>query len=379
MKLSYLILLSLPMLVIGQLSIGQVQLTAGNLRVHVLQKPTPVTIDNRSTLVYEAHITNTASFDLEITGFSILKLVNNDTLLNYDQAALNSRLQPIGISNSRGNGVIIRPAHTHILYIEANTTSRQFPDIFHSIRFRAAGDSAAYIKINHDTLTFFNTYPVLFSNPLRGGNWTAVYDPSWQRGHRRVVYSVDGKQRIPGRFAIDFIKVDSIHYVKGNEDSIQNWHGYAEEVLAVADGEVASVKDDFPESATLAAHPVYKPEQATGNYISLKLAENRYVFYEHLKPGSITVKPGQHVKKGQVIAQLGFTGQTTGPHLHLHLADKDSPLGAEGFPFVFEEFTLVGRYPDFSKFGKIKFARVRSQKIRKEMPASNTVVVFNLR
>ena len=373
MKFSYLILLSFSISVFGQHSIGQIQFTASNLHVHIPQKPIPVTIDSKSTLVYEAHITNTASLDLEITGFSILKL-NKDTLLNYDQAALNSRLQPI--SNIPGNGTIIHPTHTHILYIEASTTSRQFPDIFHSIRFKAAGDSLKY-KINHDTLFFPNTYPVLFSNPLRGGNWTAVYDPSWQRGHRRVVYSVDGKQRIPGRFAIDFIKVDSVHYVKGMEDSIQNWYGYAEEVLAVADGEVASVRDDFPESATLAAHPAYRSEQATGNYISLKLTENRYVFYEHLRPGSITVKAGQRVKKGQVIAQLGFTGQTTGPHLHLHVADKDSPLGAEGFPFIFDEFTLIGRYPDFSKFGKIKFIQVRPEKIRKEMPASNTVVVFN--
>jgi murein DD-endopeptidase len=377
MKLSYLILISFSILVFGQHCIGQIQFTASNLYVHVHQKPTPVTIDNKSTLVYEVHITNTASLDLEITGFSILKLANKDTLLNYDHAALNNRLQPVETSNKPGNGSIIHRAHTHILYIEAYTASRQFPDIFHSIRFKAAGDSLKYGEINHDTLSFSNTYPVLLSNPLRGGNWTAVYDPSWQRGHRRVVYAVDGKQRIPGRFAIDFIKVDSVHYAKGKEDSIQNWLGYAEEVLAVADGEVASVRDDFPESATLAAHSAYRPEQATGNYISLKLTENRYVFYEHLKPGSITVKAGQWIKKGQVIAQVGFTGQTTGPHLHLHVADKDSPLGAEGFPFIFDEFTLIGRYPDFSRFGKTKFNQVRPEKIRKEMPASNTVVVFN--
>jgi murein DD-endopeptidase MepM/ murein hydrolase activator NlpD len=375
MKFS-LILLFFCMSVFGQHAIGQIQLTAGHLRVHIPQKPIPVTIDKKSTLVYEVHITNTASLDLEITGFSILKTANKDTLLNYDQAALNNRLQPIAISNNPGNGTIIHPAHTSILYIEANTTSRQFPNIFHSIRFRVAGDSLTCHKLNHDTLSFSNTYPMLLSNPLRGGNWTAIYDPSWQRGHRRVVYAVDGKQRIPGRFAIDFIKVDSVHYVKGNEDSIQNWYGYGAEVLAVADGEVASVRDDFPESATLTAHPAYKSEQATGNYISLKLTKNRYVFYEHLRPGSITVKAGQRVKKGQVIAQLGFTGQTTGPHLHLHVADKDSPLGAEGIPYIFDAFTLVGRYPDFSKFGINKFTQVRPEKIRKEMPASNTVVVF---
>ncbi|MBO9633290.1 MAG: M23 family metallopeptidase [Chitinophagaceae bacterium] len=147
------------------------------------------------------------------------------------------------------------------------------------------------------------------------------------------------------------MKIDTGNYAKGNEDSIQNWYGYGAEVLAVADGEIAAVRTDFPESPTLAAHPFYKPEQATGNYVSLKIAENRFVFYEHLQPGSILAEPGQQIKKGQVIARLGFTGQTTGPHLHLHLADTNSPLGAEGLPFVFERFELVGSFPDFNQFG----------------------------
>ncbi|MDF2187906.1 M23 family metallopeptidase [Paraflavitalea sp. CAU 1676] len=376
MNRSYFILLSFFILSLAKYSFGQQTITPGSLQIQLLQKPIPVTIDHKPTLVYEMHFTNTSSLNLEITGFSILNLANKDTLLNYDQTALNSRLQPIATRNNPGKGAIIQPAATHILYIEANTSRRKFPAIFHHVRFKAAGDSIHHLERNHDTLTLSSTQPTIFANPLKGGNWTAVYDPSWQRGHRRVVYEVKGRQRIPGRFAIDFIKIDSAHYAEGNEDSIQNWLGYAEEVLAVADGEVASVRDDFPESATLAAHPVYRSEQATGNYISLKLTTNRYVFYEHLKPGSIKVKPGQKIKKGEVIALLGFTGQTTGPHLHLHLADSNSPLGAEGLPFIFETFTLIGRYPDFSKFGKATFNKVRPEKIRHEMPPSNTVVIF---
>jgi murein DD-endopeptidase len=45
-----------------------------------------------------------------------------------------------------------------------------------------------------------------------------------------------------------------------------------------------------------------------------------------------------------VIAQLGFTGHTGGPHLHFHLADADSPLGAEGMPFVIDRFHMIGTY-----------------------------------
>jgi murein DD-endopeptidase MepM/ murein hydrolase activator NlpD len=42
------------------------------------------------------------------------------------------------------------------------------------------------------------------------------------------------------------------------------------------------------------------------------------------------------VRRGQPIASLGFTGDSTEPHLHFHVADNSSPLLGEGVPFEFE-------------------------------------------
>lgn len=41
----------------------------------------------------------------------------------------------------------------------------------------------------------------------------------------------------------------------------------------------------------------------------------------HLKPGSVTVKPGQHVRAGQPVAAVGSSGRSSGPHLHLEFRD----------------------------------------------------------
>ncbi|HMI64317.1 MAG TPA: M23 family metallopeptidase [Puia sp.] len=215
--------------------------------------------------------------------------------------------------------------------------------------------------------------------PLGSGAWAAVYDPSWRTGHRRVIYTVDGHAGIPGRFAIDFIKLDKEgRLAKGNDDIVKDWYGYAAEVLAVADGIVASVRNDFSETVTVSGRDRVGPERATGNYISIRVGKNKYAFYEHLKPGSIKVKPGQNVKKGQVLASLGFTGQSDGPHLHFHMASKNSPLGAEGIPFVFERFTYLGKYK-IDSLGKspwLPFKQNGNNVRLKERPLPNSVISF---
>ncbi len=361
---------------LGQVGNPTPRTPANPISIRKPQFVQPVRVDKQPTLVYELHITNEAGVRLTIRDLYLLQKNKrrSDTLLHYDEATLSHRLAPLP-GNNKVQGASIPPGASSILYIEVSSSELRTPGLQHLLRYQLDGSDAVDVILYNDLLRWQLVEPVLLSPPLRGGNWTAIYDPSWTRGHRRVVYTTDGAPHIPGRLAIDFMKVDSIQYAR-QEDSIVTWFGYGAEVLAVADCEVASVCDSFPESATLAAHPAYTAAQATGNYISLKIAPDRYVFYEHLQPGSIAVKPGQRIQKGAVIARLGFTGQTTGPHLHFHVADRNSPLGAEGVPFEFDRFTQIGHYPDFSQFGKVTFTRIAAKNVQRAMPASNTVVVF---
>jgi murein DD-endopeptidase MepM/ murein hydrolase activator NlpD len=56
-----------------------------------------------------------------------------------------------------------------------------------------------------------------------------------------------------------------------------------------------------------------------GNLIKIRHADGYETRYAHLKSFRRGIYRGKHVKKGQVIAYVGTTGRSTGPHLHFEL------------------------------------------------------------
>ena len=56
-----------------------------------------------------------------------------------------------------------------------------------------------------------------------------------------------------------------------------------------------------------------------GNLVKIRHADGYETRYAHLKSFRRGIHRGKHVKKGQVIAYVGTTGRSTGPHLHFEL------------------------------------------------------------
>ena len=87
-------------------------------------------------------------------------------------------------------------------------------------------------------------------------------------------------------------------------------------------------------------------ENVLGNYLVLDMGDTRFASYAHLQPGSLRVKVGESVKAGQVLALLGNSGNSDGPHLHFQVTDAASPMASEGIPYEIETFTQKGLVPD---------------------------------
>lgn len=102
----------------------------------------------------------------------------------------------------------------------------------------------------------------------------------------------------------------------------------------------------------------------------LRVAPGIYAMFAHLKQGSIHVQLHQQVKSGEVLGELGDSGNTTAPHLHFQLMDGNSPLAAEGIPYVFEKFRFLGLGRDFEMDKHPDEARSLS------LPMDDTVLSF---
>jgi len=315
--------------------------------------PSPVRIAGQSQLLYELHLTNEAATALALKRIEVMDATSGTVLADFQGAPLQGLLGRIDRLSAQADGRLIPPGVQAVAYLSLPLPAAPPQALRHTIEYDVVTDSTRQpAVVSGGDVRVRDEPAVSLGPPLRGGPWAAIYDASWERGHRRAMYAVNGKVHVPGRFAIDWIRLDAKgHYTKGDSAQRANWYGYGAEVLAVADATVAAAYDDIAEAATVGTAGTRATlENASGNYIALDLGGGRYAFYEHLKPGSLRVKSGEQVRRGQVIAQLGYTGESTGPHLHFHVADNNAPLDAEGVPYAFDRFTLLGAYGSIDAF-----------------------------
>ena len=350
----------------------------------VPEPPTPVDVGGQTRLVYELHLTNFSEDEVLLERIEVLDARRGAVLASFADADLVAVLGHPGMRVSPPDPRLIGPGMRAVSYFWL-TLPRGAPVpalIAHrlTLDLPKSTDTAA-LTTQGGTVVPRAGPPLVLGPPLRGGPWVAVYDPSMARGHRRVEFSVEGRAVVPARFAIDWFKVgDDGKLARDDKTVTANWYGYGADVLAVAKAVVRSVRDHMPESPLVSMTGPRKPLQdASGNFIVLDLNFGHYAFYEHLRPGSIRVHAGDHVVPGQVIASLGYTGDSSGPHLHFHVAEGASPLAAEGLPYVIRDFKVLGDYGSTAAFAAghpWTAAQKHPDRRAREFPLANSVIRF---
>jgi hypothetical protein len=357
-----------------------------SIDLHVPVPPTPITIAGRRHLAYELHVTNFRPFAVALGRIEVRDADRKLALADLRDAALVDRIgRPGAIPASADKRVVAGGMRAVVyLWLPVDDSVQTPTRITHRVELDLVREQGRTpVAVEGGGVMVRKEPPVVLDAPLRGGPWVALYDPVLARGHRASIYTIDGRARIPARYAIDFVRLDSTAApARGDQNRISNWLGYGAEVLAVADARVAQARDDSPEGETLEAARGSMPLQsASGNHVTLDLGNGRFVFYEHLRHGSIRVKTGDRVRRGQVIGQLGNSGSSSsGPHLHFHVADANATLAAEGLPWVFRRFEVVGgfetiqAFSDGSPWKPVPASQGGPRRL--ELPAPNVVVWF---
>lgn len=93
-------------------------------------------------------------------------------------------------------------------------------------------------------------------------------------------------------------------------------------IVAFADGTVTSCVNSFSGTTDDT-----KTTASMGNYVIIDHGNGYKTRYMHMLKGSVKVKAGDKVKKGQVIGYMGNTGNSSGRHLHFDISYNKSTFG----------------------------------------------------
>lgn len=169
------------------------------------------------------------------------------------------------------------------------------------------------------------------SLPFRG-RWLVF----WGGDTAEVNYHHDTPNQ---RFAVDLIGADekgSTH--RGDGAANEDYFCFGREILAPADGEVTQaiegVADNRPGSMN--------PYSLLGNAVMIRHAELEVSVFAHLKQGSVRVKAGDKVRRGQVLGLCGNSGNSSEPHLHFHLQNTPVIQDGIGIKAFFREVAILG-------------------------------------
>ncbi|MBD5262998.1 MAG: M23 family metallopeptidase [Bacteroides sp.] len=131
--------------------------------------------------------------------------------------------------------------------------------------------------------------------------------------------------------------IPSVLPIGSNDFTMSSGYGYRRDPVYGAarfhEGLDLAAATGTPVFATAdAVVEVAERKDAYGNCIDLNHGYNYMTRYAHLS--QILVKPGQHVKRGEMIGKVGSTGKSSGSHLHYEVRFKGEPQNPVHYYFM---------------------------------------------
>ena len=141
-------------------------------------------------------------------------------------------------------------------------------------------------------------------------------------------------------FGLDFMKTGppaNRGVAKNGAKTLTDFYSWQQPILAPVAGVVRVAHDGEPDNPV----GTRDREHAFGNYVVIEAAPNRFVYLAHLQQGTVAARVGQQVKAGELLGKCGNSGNSSGPHLHLHVQNQLEPYTGVGQNITFKEITVL--------------------------------------
>lgn len=336
------------------------------MTVNTYHAPTAVVAQNKAYMLYELYVTSFMTMPVALSALEV-KAGDKTIYTLKDNKPVN-----------------FKPKKTKIIYmfIPFNTLSEIPSEITNHFIFTGLFENnETDFPLSIPALTVDKTQPVIIGPPLKGTHWLAASGLSNDSSHRLAALYFDGRPYYPELYGIDFLKVgENGRTFDGDIHQNKSFYCYNQEVLAVADGKIVAIQDGIAENNPHSKLAVQMTEETLpGNYIIIELGNKQFAAYGHLIPGSLRVKVGDQVKRGDVIAKLGNSGNSMEPHLHFQMTQKGVFLNTNPIPYGFDKFTIIPTKLDNAEddtIFKIVFLHEDIQEYDNQLPLENTLMRF---
>ncbi len=195
--------------------------------------------------------------------------------------------------------------------------------IMTGLRFLPAVEENAVAKLDRNT--------TLMSLPFKG-DWFTF----WGGDTKAQNYHVVSKTQ---KHAFDFLILDKNgkSYERSGTRN-EDYYAFGKPIYAVCDALVYKVITGVDDNRP----GLMNPAQMLGNSVILKTEHEEYIVYAHFEKETLKAKEGDHVKRGQYLGNCGNSGNSTEPHLHIHIQDGPNVLGDIGVKCYFDNLLVNG-------------------------------------
>jgi hypothetical protein len=295
--------------------------------------------DGRRHIAYELTLTNDTRARVRVARIDVLDVAGERQLATYGAVAV-ARLAGV----ASGSALTVARASRRTLAIDLRMCTEDRPpaQIQHRFAVTTASQHGGWRRVafTAPATRVDRREPVRLGLPMSATNLlvttTVPFEPLATPRDARAIRG----------FAIDFrrLRDDGAATSDGDPSLNASYFVFGDRVLAAAAGTVVAVRDDVADNVPPRGAARSARGDERGNFVVEDVGDG-FAVYAGLRHASVRVRPGQRVRRGQLLGAVGNSGKSDQPRLRFRLTgDRKDAGGSEGgLPFVFDRFSLMAR------------------------------------